>query len=168
MSIRSFFAVLTAVFLIVGSAPAQSTGSIQGTVIDPTGATVAGAQATVRPQSTGVERTTATDSAGVYLVPSLPVGTYRVEVKAPGMETMAAPDVELSVGTTVRQDFSLKVAATSEVIEVQAAAGRAASTTFVCKYDQQDESAPGHPRTGRHFMDLALLIPVGHLSPTAP
>ncbi len=145
---------------------AQSTGSIQGTVLDPAGATVAGAQVTVRNQSTGEERTTATDSSGVYLVPSLPVGRYRVEVKAAGMQPMAATDVDLSVGTTVRQDFSLKVAATSQVIEVQGSAPVIDSTTVSVGSVVNQRTVQEIPLNGRHFVDLALLIP-GSVTPPA-
>src|SRR5215472_9496091 len=93
----------------------QSTGTIQGTVLDSSGAPVPNAMVTVHDESTGQERTLNTDSAGIYSAPSLPVGTYRVEVKAAGMAPMAAPGLILSVGSTVRQDFSLMVAAATAV-----------------------------------------------------
>ena len=124
-----FLAGLASALLIAGAAFAQSTGSIQGTVTDPAGATVPGAQVTIHNQSTDEERNTSTDSAGIYLVPSLAVGRYRVQVKAPGMQPMAASDLDISVGSTVRQDFTLKIASTTEVIEVETSAPVVESTT---------------------------------------
>src|SRR5450432_2167363 len=89
---------LTAVFLACTNlAHAQSTGTIQGTVTDPSGAAVPNAPVTINNASTGEQRSTATDSSGIYLVPSLPVGTYRVSVKAPGMSPMTATAVEVPV-----------------------------------------------------------------------
>src|ERR1700676_153757 len=114
--------VLAFSFVVSWSAFAQSTASIQGTVTDATGASVPNATVTVRNQNTGEERTAQTDAAGLYLVPALPVGTYRVEVKAQGMQPMVATNLPLEVGTTARQDFNVKVATTSETIEITAAA----------------------------------------------
>src|SRR5277367_1262199 len=96
----AFFAVLAT---FVRSVFAQSTGTITGTVFDATGSVIANAPVTVRNQGTGEERITATDNAGIYLVASLPVGSYRVEVKAPGMQPMAATDLDVQVATVSRQ-----------------------------------------------------------------
>jgi len=88
---------LVAAFLVfAGLAFPQSTGTIRGTITDPSGAPVAAVAITVHNERTGEERTTTTDSSGIYLVPSLPVGTYRVSVKAPGMAPMTAGNVEVS------------------------------------------------------------------------
>jgi len=105
----ALFSVLALFVFFASSALAQSTGSIQGTVYDAAGAVIPNAAMTIRHQSTGEERTTVTDSAGIYVVPSLAVGTYRVEVKSAGMQPTAA-NIEVSVGTVSRQDFSLTVA----------------------------------------------------------
>ena len=76
MSNRSSHALLFAIaaFTLVPTAFGQSTGAIQGTVTDPSGAAVPRALVTVRDPAHGVDRTQATDSAGVYYLPSLPVG----------------------------------------------------------------------------------------------
>src|SRR5882757_5878576 len=100
---------------------AQSTGAVQGTVTDSSGAAVPNAAITVRDVNTSQERKLSTDTGGSYLVSSLPVGTYRIEVKAAGMAQTVADNLAVSVGTTVRQDFSLKVATASEVVEVAGA-----------------------------------------------
>src|SRR5471030_2115459 len=71
-----------AICLLTGAAFAQSTATVQGTVTDPTSASVPNATITVRNQNTGEERTTQSDANGQYVVPSLPVGTYRLEVKS--------------------------------------------------------------------------------------
>ena len=79
-----FVSLLTIAWLLSSGmvAMAQSTGTIQGTITDESGAALANAQVTVHNLETGVERATQTDSLGSYQVAALPVGTYRIEVHA--------------------------------------------------------------------------------------
>jgi len=159
------FSALAFSFL-VASALAQSTASIQGTVTDASGASVPNATVTVHNQNTGEERTTQTDASGSYLVPSLTVGTYRVEVKAQGMQTMVANSLPVEVSSIVRQDFSLKIAATSETIEITAAGPVVESNTVSVGAVVNQKTVQEIPLNGRHFVDLALLIP-GSVTPPA-
>jgi hypothetical protein len=94
---------ILAIFTV--SAFAQSTGAIQGTVTDASGAAVPNASVTVKNPAVGIDRALATDSTGIYSVPSLPVGTYSVEVKAPGLSQTEAKGLIVDVGTTVTQNF---------------------------------------------------------------
>jgi len=152
--------------LFVGFAFAQSTGTITGTVVDATGSVIPNAAVTVRNQGTGEQRVTATDNAGIYLVPSLPVGQYRIEVKSSGMQPTAATDLELSVGSTVRQDFTVKVSSTTETIEIQASAPVVETSTVSQGSVVNQRTVQEIPLNGRHFVDLALLIP-GSVTPPA-
>jgi outer membrane receptor protein involved in Fe transport len=151
--------VLAFSFVVTWSALAQSTATVQGTVSDATGASVPNATVTIRNQNTGEERTTTTDSSGIYVVPSLSIGTYRVEVKSQGMQTTVATNLPLEVGSNVRQDFSLKVAATSETVEITAAAPVVESNTVSVGSVVNQKTVQEIPLNGRHFVDLALLIP---------
>lgn len=161
------FAWVLATLLIWGSSAfGQSTGAIQGTVVDATSAPVPHASITIRDQNTGQERTLSTDNAGIYFSPSLPVGTYRVEVKAPGMATTAVTDVMVSVSTTVKQDFTLKVASTSEVVEVHAGAPVIETSTVSIGSVVDQTTVQEIPLNGRHFVDLSLLT-VGTVTPPA-
>lgn len=144
----------------------QSTGSIGGTVTDAAGAVVPNADVTVRNQSTGEEHVTKTDVSGIYLVPSLPVGTYRVEVKSPGMQTTAATGVRISVDSSVRQDFALKVSTTTETVEVSGQAPLIDSSTSTLGTVVNAHTVQEIPLNGRHFIDLALLTP-GTVTPPA-
>jgi outer membrane receptor protein involved in Fe transport len=152
--------------LLTASALAQSTAAVQGTVTDASGAVVPNATVTVRNQSTGEERTTVTDSAGIYQVPSLQPGTYRVEVKAQGMASTIANDVVLEVGRTIRQDFSLQVATTTQTVEITAAAPVIENTTVAVGGVVNQQTVQEIPLNGRHFVDLALLVP-GTVTPPA-
>jgi hypothetical protein len=162
----ALFAVLAMSLLFMGSAYAQSTGTITGTVTDATGAVIPNAAVIVRNQATGDERQTVTDSAGIYLVPSLTVGQYRVEVKATGMQPTAATGVELSVGSTARQDFIVKVSTATQTIEVESSAPVVDSSTASVGAVVNQRTVQEIPLNGRHFVDLALLIP-GTVTPPA-
>jgi hypothetical protein len=137
----------------------QSTGSIRGTVTDAAGSTVVNADVIVRNVATGEEHITKTDVAGIYQVSSLPVGIYRVEAKSPGMQSTAATGVELSVGSTVRQDFALQVSATSTTVEVSGEAPLVDSSTTTLGSVVNQHTVQEIPLNGRHFIDLALLTP---------
>src|SRR5260370_8528467 len=105
-----------AVLLILASANsslAQSTATLEGTVTDATGAVVPGAKIVVHNQATGEDRNVESDTTGVYLVPSLPVGTYRVNVTAPGMQSVVANNIPLEVCRTGHQNLSLRLASTT-------------------------------------------------------
>lgn len=149
---------------LTGILLAQSTATVQGTVSDQAGAAVPNAAVSARNQDTGEERATQTDSTGAYLLPSLPRGTYRIEAKAPGLQTVAAANVVLEVGRAIVQDFSLKVASTSEVVEVTAAAPVIESRSVSVGQVIDSRTVQEIPLNGRHFVDLGLLIP-GSVTP---
>src|ERR1700680_3185551 len=143
---------------------AQSTGNIGGTVFDAAGSVVPNATVSVRSQATGEEHSTRTDFAGIYLVPSLPVGTYRVEAKASGFQTTAATGVELPVGSTVRLDFTLKLGTVVDTIEVSGTAPLIDSSTVTLGSIVDQRTVQEIPLNGRHFIDLSLLT-VGTVTP---
>ena len=157
--LRVFAVFCLALSVITPGLLAQSTASVAGTVTDAANAVVPNATVTVRNQDTGQARTTQTDSAGTYVVPSLTVGKYRVEVKAPGMQTMEAKDLPVEVGTTVRQDFTLMVASTSAVIEVVATSTTVETASVSVGTVVNQTTVQDIPLNGRHFVDLANLIP---------
>src|SRR5262245_53155755 len=101
----SIAAALGLALIAVMPAWAQSTATLQGTVTDPQGAVLPGVQITLRSQETGVERNTLTDSAGHYLVPSLAVGTYRLEARLSGFQPRIVTNIRVQVAETVAQNF---------------------------------------------------------------
>src|SRR5258708_2996963 len=92
---------LIALFLLSGFAFAQSTATLTGTVNDSTGAVVTNAHVTAVNTGTNTSRSVQTDSTGNYLMPSLQIGNYRVEVEASGMGHQVVNDLVLEVGRTV-------------------------------------------------------------------
>lgn len=166
--LNAFFCVflLFVAATVVPSLFAQSTGTIQGTVTDPSTAPIPNATVLVHEENTGQERSIVTDAEGFYFVPSLPVGTWRVEAKASGMGTKAATHLELSVGSTMVQNFALAVAATSEVVEIQSSAPLIETSSVSVGSVINETTVQEIPLNGRHFVDLALLTP-GTVTPPA-
>ena len=156
-SIRAHKIALFAGFFFSVIAFGQSTGAIQGTVTDSSGAAVPNAAVSVSNTAQGVQRALVTDSAGIYFAPSLPVGTYNVEVKAPGLATTAAKGLAVEVGSTSTQNFSLSVASSSQVVEVEAAAPLVDTSTASLTSVVNERAVQEIPLNGRHFVDLAQL-----------
>ena len=86
---------------------AQATGSIVGTVTDPSGAVLPGAKVTATRIDTGVSRSTVTSGAGTYIIPNLVVGTYNVTAENPGFKSGNATGITLDVSQTRQVDFKL-------------------------------------------------------------
>ena len=147
------------ILLMAATALAQTTASIQGTVTDQSGAAIANAKVTVKNLALGIERTTQTNSTGAYEIPALPPGTYSVQVQQSGFETQLAKDLLLEVSKNSVQNFGLKVASTTEVVTVEGTAPVIESTTMTVGQTINQRTVQDIPLNGRHFVDLALLIP---------
>src|SRR5438552_8602464 len=92
---------------LLGQVTASS--SLQGTIVDKTQALIGGkAEVTATNKETGVTRTTKTNDAGAYRFESLAAGMYAIKVSAPGFSGAEAKNVELLVGRTATQNFTLQ------------------------------------------------------------
>src|SRR6185437_3685870 len=157
----AFSPLMLSLLLLVFAASAfsQTTASIQGTVTDQSGAAVVGAKVTVKNQAQGIERTTQTNATGAYEVPALLPGIYSVQVQMDGFETQLAKNLVLEVAKDSVQNFGLKVANTTEVVTVEGTAPVIEATTMTVGQTIDRRTVQDIPLNGRHFVDLALLIP---------
>lgn len=153
------FMSLLLVLVFAVSAFSQNTAKILGTVSDQSGAAVVGATVTIKSTASSIERTTQTNSTGAYEVPALPPGTYNVQIQMAGFETQLAKGVELEVSNNAVQNFGLKVANTTEVVTVEGTAPVIEATTMTVGQTINQRTVQDIPLNGRHFVDLALLIP---------
>lgn len=113
--------ILAFVLLVALSLSAQTfRGTILGTVTDPSGAVIAGANVTVKNAGTGLERVTQTSADGSYSLAELPIGTYTVTVVQPGFHTFIANGVTVDVAGERRVDTSLKTGEVATKVEVSA------------------------------------------------
>ena len=99
-----------------------TTGSIVGTVSDPSGAVISGANITVNNMDTGIAVKAASDSTGNYVVTPLSVGRYSVTAEAAGFKKSVRTDITVNVQDRVRVDVALEVGAVTDTVEVQASA----------------------------------------------
>lgn len=117
--IAMFFAVTLALVLCIPSVGQVGKGSISGSVVDPQGAVVSGAQVKAKSIETGVVFTSTTDSAGLYRLNLLPIGTYNVEITAQGFKTTTQSNVQVGAGRdSGLGSIHLSVGETSTTIEV--------------------------------------------------
>src|SRR5262245_15018732 len=144
---------------------AQSTGTIQGTITDPTGAVVSGAKVTVRNQSTGYERFVQTDTNGGYQAVALPPGVYRVEAQSQGFVSQAVNELTLEVSRIIVQNIQLKIGDVTQRVEVTADTQTIETATMTVGQVINQKTVQEIPLNGRHFVDLGLLIPGSVTSP---
>jgi hypothetical protein len=98
----------------------QTLGSINGTVLDPTGAAIPAATVSITDSAIGVTRTTTTQSNGFYQIFNLPVGTYTVKVKHEGFDTTTVDGIHVLEAQARTVNATLQVGRASESVEVTA------------------------------------------------
>src|SRR2546421_1023452 len=124
------FAIVALLLAIPLTALAQVTsGTIVGTVTDPGGASVPGAQVMARSLDTGLTRTVTSSDAGTYRIEFLPVGKYSVEVTYTGFKKALVSDIVLQVNDTARVDVALNVGQVSETVTISEMATPAVNTS---------------------------------------
>jgi hypothetical protein len=113
-------AICFALLIFAGLALAQvgGTGSIEGTVTDPSGAAVAGADVTAVNIATGVETARKTSIAGVFVLPLLPAGEYKVTIKANGFQTLTQAHVVVEALATVGMNPTLQIGSATQSVTV--------------------------------------------------
>jgi outer membrane receptor protein involved in Fe transport len=101
----------------------QTSGSISGTIKDPNGAVIPGAQVAVASRDLGIRQNTTSDAAGDFLFPQLPPGTYELTVEATGFKKKESSNVVLSIASKISVgDVTLEVGNLTETITVEASA----------------------------------------------
>ncbi len=135
-----------------------STGSIQGTVTDPSGAAVGGAKITITQKSTGRLINTTTTSSGTYASGALTPGDYVVHVEAPSFKTTETSLV-VEVGVTATGNVKLQLGQASQIVEVQADTVQVNTEQATVQGVINTEQIETLPINGRNFLDLAQLEP---------
>lgn len=124
MSIRacSFLAsILLSALAIPAAAQIGGSGTIKGTVLDPSGAVVPNATVIASNVATGVENRREATAAGLFVIAPVPAGTYRVSASATGFRTVVQEQIVVDALATVELTLRLEVGATTESITVSAA-----------------------------------------------
>jgi len=153
--------VLAGLLMLPFLASAQSTlstGSVQGTVTDPSGAVVSGARVTITNKGTARTITTNTTASGLYTSGPLTPGDYVVKVQAQGFSSAELP-VIVQVGVTATGNVKLALGQSSQTVEVQGETVGVDTTQATVQGVLTSEQIENLPINGRNFLDLAQLEP---------
>ncbi len=135
------------------------TGTILGTVTDPSAAVVAGATVTAKNNATDETRTFTADSSGNYQFNALQSGTYTLSATAPSFKTATVADVALRVNTQTRIDFVMQIGAVSETVQIAATAPLLQTNTAALGTAIDNRTVLELPLNARNFFDLVALTP---------
>lgn len=161
------FCVLAVVGLSSPNLHAQTmAATIQGTVTDATGAVVPGATVTATNQENGLQRTAGSSGAGIYSMPNLPPGRYRVQVSAPGFQTSVRENIELILGQQLVLNTALTVGEITQQVTVSEEAPLVNTTTAQVAGLVTEREVKDLPLNGRSFDNLIALNP-GMVNTTA-
>ena len=137
--------------------------TVFGTITDPTGAVIPGATATVSSTDTGLKRAGLTDIEGQYHLAGLPPGMYTVRVEKEQFQTQVLEGVDLSSGTSIAINLSLKIGSIPQDVTVRAGAA-IDTTTSTVGGAIAERSLTDLPLNGRDLFQAAVLEP--GVSPT--
>jgi len=147
--------------LFILAAPAgwaqRTTGTIVGTVTDPSEGAVSAAKVVARNVGTNLERSTTTNSSGFYRVELLPIGKYAITVEATGFRREVVKDIVLEIDQTARIDVRLQLGELSQQVEVTGAPPLADTSGATIADVIENNRIVNLPLNGRNFQQLALL-----------
>ena len=133
-------------------------GILEGQVVDPSLATVSGAEVAAQNARTGLREAVTTSRQGTFRFSNLPVGEYSLSVSAKGFAVFSASSIRIDVGRVVNYPVRLEVAGShSEVSVVDDAATVDTSPTLGNVVSERE--AVDLPLNGRNLMQLGLLQP---------
>ena len=159
MRITQVILGLSICLLFSSLAFAQTTSNIEGTVKDPRGAVVAGAEVKATSASLAIERTATTDENGYYRLAALPAGTYTVTASGSGFANTALQNLELTVNRTLKLDIQLEVGKVQEQINITSETVLIDATTAATGATVTPRQIQDMPVNGRNYLDLMQLVP---------
>src|SRR5438105_1552090 len=145
-------------YSIHGWAQGGGNVAITGTVTDPSGAVIAGADVKVTQKNTSVTRTDTTNGAGEFNIPSLPPATYTVAIEAKGFQRYVQ-DVVLLADQIRNLEVRLTIGEASQQITVEESSVQVNTVTPVLGQVIEQSRVINLPLNGRNAADLTLLVP---------
>jgi hypothetical protein len=163
-TMNRILSILAAAVLLTATALAQGDrGTITGTVSDNNGAAVPGATVVVTNTGTGSVSNATTSSDGVYTIPALPPGTYKVRIEKTGFKVSEVNQVVVVVGNTTPANVAMEVGQVSDTVEVTSGAAQIqtenAKISSQVSNKQIDQLPLVVSGTMRSPFDLSLLTP---------
>jgi hypothetical protein len=146
--------------LAVSPAAAQSTNAtVSGLVLDTSGRVIVGADIEMVNDATGIRYPGATNGDGIYDIPNLPPGPYRLQVSKPGFKTLIKPDIILRTQDALAINFTLPVGATIETVTVQGGESSLNTVSAAVSTVIDRQFVENLPLNGRSFNTLLQLTP---------
>ncbi len=141
-------------------------GTINGRVTDPQGASVARAQVTVTNLAQGTARETETNAEGLYVFPNLDIGTYDLRVEGPSFAPAETRGVVLGAGKAQTIDVALAPAGAHTTVNVTTANPGVDLSQSMIQGQITSTTIENIPLNGRNFLELAYLVPGNRPAPT--
>ncbi len=163
------FQAFLATLLVCASAFAQSGGTAQisGTVHDPSGSAVPGAQVKATKTDTDQTRTVETGADGSYLLPNLPVGPYRLEISKEGFSTSVQNGIVLQVASSPTVEITMQLGAVSQQVQVEATSLTVETRSSGVGQVVDQQRVVDLPLNGRIPTDLIYLAGAAAQAPNA-
>jgi Carboxypeptidase regulatory-like domain len=139
--------------------PQTEVATVFGTVTDPSGAVIPGAQVTIGNQSTGLKRDSFTDSTGQYHIAGLPMGKYSVRVQKEGFQTQVREEITLTSAYSLTMNFSLAVGIHPQELTVSGDVNEIDSITSVATGLVPEQSLAELPLNSRDLFKAAIFAP---------
>lgn len=156
------FAKIAAVFfagLIIISPARGQQAEVSGFVKDPTGATISKAAVAIQNIATNVQQSTRTNAAGIYRLPLLQPGTYRLTVEAQSFEKKVTEDIKLEVAGKVTRDVVLSVGNTNQSVTVDGSGVNINTVDANVSAVVDRQFVENMPLNGRSFQSLMTMVP---------
>lgn len=164
---RIALVLILAVWPVLPLSAQAPSGNINGLVLDPTGRVIVAADVLVVNDATGLKYLTKTNEEGIYVVPNLPPGPYRLQVSKSGFQTLIKPDVVLNVQDALAINFTLTVGASEETITVEGGAPLVNTESAAVSTVIDRKFVENLPLNGRSFNTLLQLTPGVVIAPTS-
>ena len=159
MRLAAAFLLAALLAACVAAQSAQTTGTIQGSVLDSSGASIARVRVTAVHQETGAARVTETGASGLFRFAGLAIGTYALRLEKEGFATVAVEPFPLSLGQVVGHRIEMTPAAVIEKLEVkeqpEALEAAATAASVALGYKRIEES----PASNRNYLNFVLMAP---------
>ncbi len=143
----------------IGLFAQSDTASLSGTVIDPSGAAVAGARITLQNLSTGSRRMVATGIEGTYHFSLLVPGSYEIQIEALGFKQYRDDRLVLRVAQAARLNATLEIGSPTESVTVENVVSVLATDSVAQDTIVSEEKIQSLPLNGRQFVQLTMLVP---------
>ena len=132
-------------------------GTVVGTVIDPTGAAVAEATVSVLNEDTGLVRNTVTNADGQFRADTFPTGALSITVERPGFDKLVRTGLRLTAADTIAVNLQLKVGNVQQTVEVKGEAGLVQSQSAAISTIITNQQIMETPLNGRSFTQMLQL-----------